>query len=148
MLGKRWISLKFRFIKIYFNRRIVFVNISSNNGIIENCTFQSFKLEYKTRRKFFVTTFLPLTKKGFVYKFRHDGNPSEQQHLDIEWFLRQKLIEYGAEKPVILRFLNNLKRLVHWREHHDIRSDVNMYMYKCICIFICITKTMKCLIQC
>ena len=82
--------------------------------------------EYGERRKYYVTTHLPLTREGFVYQFRNAGAATEQEdqqsHLDIYWFLKQTLLQQGASSPVILRLLNNLKRMAHWRRRNiDIR---------------------------
>ena len=115
------IQLNFILFSIFFCRKVVGINIARDGKTKENCTFHSLQQEYKKIRKFYVTTFLPLTKDGFVYQFRSDGKKNDQQNLDIDWFLRRKLIEYGSESPIILRHLNNLKRMVHWKKHHDIR---------------------------
>ena len=101
-------------------RRIVDIYIAKTNKIIENCTFQQLEEEYQERRKYYVTTHLPLTREGFVYQFRNEGAATKdhQQHLDIYWFLRQTLLQQGVTSPVILRFLNNLKRMAHWKKRN------------------------------
>ena len=103
-------------------RRIVNINISKNTKIRENCTFQKVEEEFQERRKYYVTTHLPLTREGFLYQFRNGGATTEledhQHHLDIYWFLRQTLLQQGASNPVILRLLNNLKRMAHWKKRN------------------------------
>ena len=56
-------------------RRIVEIKIAKTTRIRDNCSFQEEeKGYYKGSKKYYVITHLPLTKEGFVYQLRHDGD--------------------------------------------------------------------------
>ena len=108
---------------LFYCRRIVEIHIGQTDKIRENCTFQLAVEEYQERGKYYVTTHLPLTREGFVYQWRNDGAASDwsedhQNYRDIYWFLKQTLLQQGASNPVILRLLNNLKRMAHWKKRN------------------------------
>ena len=97
-------------------RKLIDVSIPNNIKIAENCTFSRNIRSYSGRkkRKFFVTLSLPLTEKGFRYRFKNLENFINSGRISPYWFLQKEIKRSFSvsNNLTFSKYLNNLRNLI------------------------------------